>query len=561
MGFGSSKSIFEFVACWKAPDTSIGNHGGSYLTFFSSGGLVFGIVNLVGNFGTVFCDQAYWQSSVAAKPLQGVWGFIAGGLCWFAIPFGLATTMGLAYLGLSSAQGAPLLSDEDVMKGLAAPLVAQKLLGPVGEYSMLFLILMAVMSTGSAEIIAVASIVIYDVYQTYICPFRRDHKDGQCILCGRYLRQQKGEDVTEVCSCPSAEGCEACNEDTVARAQTLNVVKPHYTCQAHGAYKEYQEHLLNYKNWCIVVCTFLSIPLEGRSSEHFFLQEQVTEFLGVKSFKRKYPDCPRRTINMEERNFLIEMKIVNETQADLGLTAIPSSSVLDIMCQDFYERYELYLTVVNERKERSLRNYNYSSGGGNVKVEEAAKAAAEYNKRLNQERKTQRTAYFDMQTFSVQYPKTGKGRMKSLARPPPGNYPVAMIPGQFVDSYRSYNSKELKFFPLNSVTSAPPKGGLTTRDLHLGSDGSESDSGSSSSGSSSDSDSDSDSESDNDTKQQKAKVKNKQKSEKEEKKKEVKNDVVKDEVKQEEKPRKKVDEVRPNAVCKHCQGNINQNKI
>merc|ERR1711963_570874 len=260
--FGSSKSIFEFVACWKAPDTSIGNHGGSYLTFFSSGGLVFGIVNLVGNFGTVFCDQAYWQSSVAAKPLQGVWGFIAGGLCWFAIPFGLATTMGLAYLGLSSAQGAPLLSDEDVMKGLAAPLVAQKLLGPVGEYSMLFLILMAVMSTGSAEIIAVASIVIYDVYQTYICPFRRDHKEGQCILCGRFLRQQKeDEGRTELCSCPSAESCEACKEDTLARAQSKNVVKPHYTCKAHGAFKEYQEHLLNYKNWCIILCTFLSIPL------------------------------------------------------------------------------------------------------------------------------------------------------------------------------------------------------------------------------------------------------------------------------------------------------------
>jgi hypothetical protein len=34
------------------------------------GGLVFGIVNIVGNFGAVFCDQAYWQSSVAAKPLQ-----------------------------------------------------------------------------------------------------------------------------------------------------------------------------------------------------------------------------------------------------------------------------------------------------------------------------------------------------------------------------------------------------------------------------------------------------------------------------------------------------------
>ena len=96
---------------------------------------------------------------------QGVWGFILGGLTWFAIPFSLATTMGLAYLGMSSAQGAPLLTDEDISAGLAAPLVAQKLLGTTGEYAILFLILMAVMSTGSAEVIAVASIIIYDIYQ------------------------------------------------------------------------------------------------------------------------------------------------------------------------------------------------------------------------------------------------------------------------------------------------------------------------------------------------------------------------------------------------------------
>merc|ERR1712012_116695 len=127
--FGSAKSVYDFISCWKPPDEDMGNKGGSYLTFFSSGGLIFGIVNIVGNFGTVFCDQAYWQSSVAAKPLQGVWGFISGGLVWFAIPFTLATTMGLAYLGLSSAQGAPLLTDEDISAGLAAPLVAQKLLG------------------------------------------------------------------------------------------------------------------------------------------------------------------------------------------------------------------------------------------------------------------------------------------------------------------------------------------------------------------------------------------------------------------------------------------------
>lgn len=49
--------------------------------------------------------------------LQGVWGFITGGLVWFAIPFSLATTMGLAYLGMSSAQGSPLLSEKDVSAG------------------------------------------------------------------------------------------------------------------------------------------------------------------------------------------------------------------------------------------------------------------------------------------------------------------------------------------------------------------------------------------------------------------------------------------------------------
>merc|ERR1719189_735617 len=205
--FGSSKRVYEFVSCWKAPsENGLGNRDESYLTFFSPGGLVFGIVNIVGNFGTVFCDQAYWQSSVAAKPLQGVWGFILGGLTWFAIPFTLATTMGLAYLGMSSAQGAPLLSEDDIKAGLAAPLVAQKLLGTTGEYAMLFLILMAVMSTGSAEIIAVASIVIYDVYQAYVAPFRPDLKEGQCILCGKNYRggQEEGE---APCDCVSADNC------------------------------------------------------------------------------------------------------------------------------------------------------------------------------------------------------------------------------------------------------------------------------------------------------------------------------------------------------------------
>jgi hypothetical protein len=42
-----------------------GNKEGSFLTMMSEGGLIFGIINVVGNFGTVFVDQAYWQSAIA----------------------------------------------------------------------------------------------------------------------------------------------------------------------------------------------------------------------------------------------------------------------------------------------------------------------------------------------------------------------------------------------------------------------------------------------------------------------------------------------------------------
>ena len=209
-------------------------------------------------------------------------------------------------------------------------------------------------------------------------------------------------------------------------------------------------------------------PPEGRDSEHYFLQEQVTEFLGVKSFKRKYPDCPRRTINMQERDYLTEMKIVNETQANLGLTAIPSVDLLDIMCADFYDKYEAYTAHAQTRKESSLKNQNYTSGSPSVKIGEAVKAAADFNKKLNSDRRTKRTACFDMQSFNIHYPKNNKGVMRVVKRPGPGNYPLAMIPGQFVESFRTYSSRELQVFPLTTVTRDPTSQGLTTRYLGLG---------------------------------------------------------------------------------------------
>jgi Na+/proline symporter len=51
--------------CGQVP----GNREGSYLTMVSGGGLMFGVINIIGNFGTVFVDQSYWQ--VRSQPPAG----------------------------------------------------------------------------------------------------------------------------------------------------------------------------------------------------------------------------------------------------------------------------------------------------------------------------------------------------------------------------------------------------------------------------------------------------------------------------------------------------------
>jgi Na+/proline symporter len=45
-------------------------------------------------------------------------------------------------------------------------------MGKTGGYLLLTMIAMALMSTGSGEVMAVSSIIIYDIYKVYINPFR-----------------------------------------------------------------------------------------------------------------------------------------------------------------------------------------------------------------------------------------------------------------------------------------------------------------------------------------------------------------------------------------------------
>ena len=86
----------------------------------STGALIFGIINIVGNFGTVFVDQSYWQRAIAARPQSAMRGFLLGGLAWFAIPFTIATTLGLSAIAFEIP-----LTPAEISNGLVAPTAFQ----------------------------------------------------------------------------------------------------------------------------------------------------------------------------------------------------------------------------------------------------------------------------------------------------------------------------------------------------------------------------------------------------------------------------------------------------
>jgi SSS family transporter len=162
---GGVSGLFDKLVSIASIKPVEGNAGGAYLTMASTGALVFGIINIVGNFGTVFTDQAYWQRAIATRPKSAINGFLIGGLAWFAIPFTLATTLGLGGLAIGLQ-----LTPEEISSGLVAPFAASKILGDVGAILILTMLFTAVASAGSAELVAVSSLLTYDIYRTYKKP-------------------------------------------------------------------------------------------------------------------------------------------------------------------------------------------------------------------------------------------------------------------------------------------------------------------------------------------------------------------------------------------------------
>uniref|UniRef100_K1PNK1 PHD finger protein 10 n=1 Tax=Magallana gigas TaxID=29159 RepID=K1PNK1_MAGGI len=198
-------------------------------------------------------------------------------------------------------------------------------------------------------------------------------------------------------------------------------------------------------------------PTDG-SGEYYMLQEQL-----VSGDYQELDDLFRRQVDIKERVFLMDKGVVTEGQADLGLTALKSDEVCDLMHKDYPEMYQEYAEVLHERQKQKIseKHKEYEvpkleKSKMSLYIKKAMKSAAEWNSSFQKERREERKAYLDLQTFNIHYP---QGRYKVLPKEmtKPIHYPVSLIPGQFQNYFKRYSTDELKYFPMNTAMFDPPK--------------------------------------------------------------------------------------------------------
>ncbi|KAL3472385.1 Sodium:solute symporter family-domain-containing protein [Aspergillus californicus] len=179
---GSITALYDLAKGLPQEGTISGNHAGSYLSMTSNESIFFGVIHIVTNFGIVFMDTGFWQKGFSADVAAAVPGYIIGGNAYFAIPFTFGTVVGLGALVLEQTPSWPTyprrMTDAEVSGGLVLPYTASAVAGQGGAAAILLILFMACTSVASAQLIAVSSIVSFDIYGGY---FNKKPTDRQLI--------------------------------------------------------------------------------------------------------------------------------------------------------------------------------------------------------------------------------------------------------------------------------------------------------------------------------------------------------------------------------------------
>ncbi|KAE8548998.1 hypothetical protein EYB25_009381 [Talaromyces marneffei] len=179
---GSAGNLYDLVQAAGARNPVSGNAQGTYLTMTSKDAILFGIIHICGNFGLVIMDTSYFIKAFAASPAAVVPGYTIGGIAYFAIPWALGTVMSCVAVGLENTPVFPTyprrMTTSEVSSGLVLPFSALTIAGSGGAAAVILITFMAVTSTLSAQVIAVSSIISFDIYREY---FNKSASDRQII--------------------------------------------------------------------------------------------------------------------------------------------------------------------------------------------------------------------------------------------------------------------------------------------------------------------------------------------------------------------------------------------
>lgn len=171
-------SLYDVLAKRDETRSISGNYLGSALTFKSKGAVIFGLVHSLGDFALVIMDTSFWQKGFAADTGAAMPGYMLGGIAYFAVPWAVGTTAGLAAIGLEISSIFPtyprLMTTAEINAGYVLPYTCMAVAGKGGAFALLLVVFMSVTSTVSAQLIAVSSISSFDIYRTYINPHASD---------------------------------------------------------------------------------------------------------------------------------------------------------------------------------------------------------------------------------------------------------------------------------------------------------------------------------------------------------------------------------------------------
>ncbi|KAE8363799.1 Sodium:solute symporter family-domain-containing protein [Aspergillus caelatus] len=186
-GVGSIGRLYDLVQAAAQRHPVSGNHDGTYLTMTSKGAMLFGILHICSNFGLVIMDTSYFIKAFSAAPSSVVPGYTIGGIAYFAIPWALGTIMSSVAIGLENQPSFPTyprrMTTSEVSGGLVLPYAAMTIAGKGGAAGILLITFMAVTSTLSAQVIAVSSILSFDVYREY---FNKKASDRDIIRSSHF---------------------------------------------------------------------------------------------------------------------------------------------------------------------------------------------------------------------------------------------------------------------------------------------------------------------------------------------------------------------------------------